>query len=442
VQVLSVVGARPQFVKLAPVDRALRAARHQHVIVHTGQHYDGLLSQVFFDDLGIGQPDFNLEVGSCTAARQVAGILAGLDPVLTSQPPDWVLVYGDTNSTLGGALAAAQHRLPLAHLEAGLRSFDRRMPEERNRVLADHAADLLLAPTPVAMQNLAAEGLRHRTVLTGDVMVDTLTEIRARIDADPARYRPALAGDGPYLLATVHRAETTDDPDRLVATLDALGSCPLPVRLAAHPRLIERARGFGLPLTAGALRAYEPLPYPQMIAAMLASSGVVTDSGGLQKEALLLGVPCTTLRGRTEWPETLHDGWNVLVPDLRDLPAAVSRPRPRSHPPSPYGPGGAAGRVVAELAARAELAATAARPLDEDLDPQSLRAAAGPGRRDTALRVRPGARRARPRRHDLREQLQPLQPDRRATGAGGTAAGPGHRRRPVRLDPHRPVPGQ
>jgi UDP-N-acetylglucosamine 2-epimerase (non-hydrolysing) len=343
-----VVGARPQFVKLAPVDQALRAAGHHHVIAHTGQHYDDLLSGAFFDDLGIGPPQVNLGVGSCGAAGQVAGTLAGLDPVLAGHEPDWVLVYGDTNSTLGGALAAAARRLPLAHLEAGLRSFDRAMAEERNRVLADHAADLLLAPTPAAMANLAAEGLARRAVLTGDVMVDTLTAMRARAAAQ----RAPFAGDGPYLLATVHRAETTDDRDRLAATLDALSRCPLPVRLVAHPRLAERARGFGLPLTTGALRASGPLRYPQMIAAMLASRGLVTDSGGLQKEALLLGVQCTTLRDRTEWPETLTGGWNVLVPDLRDLPAAVSRPRPGGDPPAAYGTGGAARRVVAELAAR------------------------------------------------------------------------------------------
>ena len=188
-------------------------------------------------------------------------------------------------------------------------------------------------------------------------MVDTLAAIRARIDADPgnrAGYLPGFAKAGPYLLATVHRAETTDNPGRLAATLDALRRCPLPVRLVAHPRLTERAGQFGLPLSAGALETSGPLPYPHMVAAMLGSSGVVTDSGGLQKEALMLGVPCTTLRARTEWPETLQDGWNVLVPDLRDLGAAVSRPRPCGIPPSPYGHRGVAGRVVAELAARAD----------------------------------------------------------------------------------------
>jgi UDP-N-acetylglucosamine 2-epimerase (non-hydrolysing) len=350
VKVLSVVGARPQFVKLAPVDRALSEHGHEHVIVHTGQHYERLLSGAFFDDLDIATPKFNLGVGSGTHAKQVAGILAGLEPVLADVRPDWVLVYGDTNSTLGGALAAAQHDLPLAHLEAGLRSFDRRMPEERNRVVADHLADLLLAPSPAGVANLVREGLALRAVLVGDVMVDVLTAMRARIAAAPEQYLPAFARAGPYLVATVHRAEITDDPNRLAATLDALATCPLPVRLLAHPRLADRARSLGLTLSIGSLKASDPLPYPSMIAAIAASRGLVTDSGGLQKEALLLGVPCTTLRARTEWPETLQGGWNVLVPQPRDLAAAVLRSRPPGEPPQPYGDGHAAPRVVAELA--------------------------------------------------------------------------------------------
>ena len=352
VRVLSVVGARPQFVKLAPIDRALRDHGHEHVIVHTGQHYDRLLSGAFFDDLEIPPARVNLGVGSGTHAAQVAGILAGLDPVLRDQRPDWVLVYGDTNSTLGGALAATQRDLPLAHLEAGLRSFDRGMPEERNRIVADHLADLLLAPSAASVTNLANEGLAGRAVLAGDVMVDALLTVRASLAAAPGRYLPAFASARPFLLATVHRPETTDDPGRLAATLNALAACPLPVSLLAHPRLADRAGRLGLPLSAGSLAAGDPLPYPRMIAAMAASRGLVTDSGGLQKEALMLGVPCTTLRARTEWPETLEGGWNMLVPDPRDLVAAATRPRPPGEPPQPYGTGGAAERVVAELAGR------------------------------------------------------------------------------------------
>jgi UDP-N-acetylglucosamine 2-epimerase (non-hydrolysing) len=353
VRVLSVVGARPQFVKLAPVDEALRERGHEHVIVHTGQHYDRLLSQAFFDDLGICEPAVNLRIGPAGPAGRLGAILARLDPVLAGATPDWVLVYGDTDSTLGGALAAAQRHLPLAHLEAGVRSFDRRMAEERNRVVTDHVSDLLLAPSRAAVRNAAAEGLAAWTVLTGDVMADVLAATRARVSAAPGRYLPPGLRAGPYLLATVHRAETTDDPGRLAATLRALAALPVPVRLLAHPRLADRAARLSLPLSAGAVEAHGPLPYPGMIAALLACDGLITDSGGLQKEALLLGVPCTTLRPVTEWPETLPGGWNVLVPEPRDLAAAVTRPRPPGRPPQPYGDGASAPRVVAELAARA-----------------------------------------------------------------------------------------
>jgi UDP-N-acetylglucosamine 2-epimerase (non-hydrolysing) len=350
VKVLSVVGARPQFVKLAPIDQALRKQGIDHVIVHTGQHYDPLLSQSFFDDLAIPPPVANLGVGSASHAVQTAAVLVGLDGVLVKQDPDWVLVYGDTNSTLGAALAAAQHQYSVAHVEAGLRSFDRRMPEERNRVVTDHLSDLLLAPTRAALAHLAAEGLAARSVIVGDVMVDSLAMVMARVTARPPTLPPALR-DGPFLLATLHRAETTDQSERLAATLAALASSPLPVKLLAHPRLTARAHQFDLPLTRGAVEAVEPLPYPAMIAAMQSCSGLITDSGGLQKEALLLGVPCTTIRAVTEWPETLDGGWNVLVPEPAGLASALTRPRPRGDPPKPYGDGRAAARVVAELLA-------------------------------------------------------------------------------------------
>jgi UDP-N-acetylglucosamine 2-epimerase (non-hydrolysing) len=351
VRVLSVVGARPQFVKLAPVDQALREQGHEHVIVHTGQHYDRLMSQAFFDDLAISEPDVNLRIGPGGPAAHLSAILTRLDPVLADASPDWVLVYGDTDSTLGGALTAAQRHLPLAHLEAGVRSFDRRMAEERNRVVTDHVSDLLLAPSRGALRNAAAEGLAGRTVLAGDVMADALAATRARVAGAPDRYLPPGLSAGPYLLATIHRAETTDDPGRLAATLRALASLPVKVRLLTHPRLASRAARFSLPLSAGAVRALEPLPYPGMIAALMGCDGLVTDSGGLQKEALLLGVPCTTLRPVTEWPETLEGGWNVLVPEPQGLAAAATRPRPAGRPPRPYGDGAAAPRAVAELAA-------------------------------------------------------------------------------------------
>ncbi|GGZ27365.1 UDP-N-acetyl glucosamine 2-epimerase [Streptomyces inusitatus] len=351
-KVLSVVGARPQLVKLAPVAAAFAATEHRHVIVHTGQHYDADLSDVFFSGLSIPAPDVHLGVGSGSHGVQTGAALAALDEVFARERPDWVLVYGDTNSTLAGALSAVKSRLPVAHLEAGLRSFNRGMPEEHNRVLTDHCADLLLAPTEEAVRHLAREGLAGRTRLAGDVMVDICLRVRDRVLAAGAPVPPARIPAGrPFLLATLHRPDNTDDPVRLASLIGALAALPLPVALLAHPRLVARAREYGVGLARGSVRVCRPLPYAELVAAVLASAGVVTDSGGLQKEAFLLGRPCTTLRPETEWVETLDGGWNVLVPDPHELPsdrwsALAGRAAPRSPRGEPYGDGTAAGRVV------------------------------------------------------------------------------------------------
>ena len=354
VKILSVVGARPQFVKLAPVHRAMDVAGVQHVIVHTGQHYDPMLSDVFFDELGVGTPDVHLGVGSGSHGVQTGAMLGALDAVLDEHRPDWVLVYGDTNSTVAAALSAVKMHLPVAHLEAGLRSFNRRMPEEHNRVLTDHAADLLLAPTEVAMDHLSREGLAHRAVLVGDVMTDVLLATRDRIDSGiiPFVRERDLERDG-YYLATIHRADNTDDPARLAEILRSMAALDRPVVLLAHPRLVAKAAAHGIPLTQGALRAHAPLGYADLVAAALASAGVITDSGGLQKEAFLLRVPCTTVRDETEWTETVDLGWNVLVRTGDEILAAATRPRPASTSAAPYGDGRAAERVVAELVERA-----------------------------------------------------------------------------------------
>jgi UDP-N-acetylglucosamine 2-epimerase (non-hydrolysing) len=368
-KVISIVGARPQLVKLGAVAAAFGAAgpegrgQHRHLIVHTGQHYDAELSDVFFEGLGIPAPDVHLGVGSGGHAEQTAAVLTALDPVLECEQPDWVLVYGDTNSTLGGAIAAVKRHLPVAHLEAGLRSFNRRMPEEHNRVLTDHAADLLLAPTEEAMRHLAEEGLAGRSELVGDVMVDICHRVRDEMLAGrhpasatspglPAGINPAE----PYLVATLHRAENTDDPARLATLAAALAELPVPVALLAHPRLVARAKQHGVNLERGAVRMGRPQPYAGLVAAVLGAAGVVTDSGGLQKEAFLLGRPCTTLRSETEWVETLAGGWNVLVPDPSELgparwAATATRPAPDAPRGTPYGDGRAAERVVRTLAA-------------------------------------------------------------------------------------------
>lgn len=350
VKIVSVVGARPQFVKLAPIHKAAQAAGVEHVIVHTGQHYDPMLSDVFFEDLGIGTPDVHLGVGSGTHGVQTGAMLAALDAVFDEHRPDWVLVYGDTNSTVAAALSAVKMHIPVAHLEAGLRSFNRRMPEEHNRVMTDHAADLLLAPTQVAVDHLANEGLAKRTVLVGDVMTDVLLEVRNELAgaASPLLEELGLTAGG-YYVATIHRAENTDDPARLGEVASALAGLDKPVILLAHPRVVGKAAAHGIELTQGSLIAHAPLAYQDLIAAALSSAGVVTDSGGLQKEAFLLGVPCTTVRTETEWVETVELGWNVLANTADEIAAGVSRPRPIETDAEPYGDGHAADRVIKAL---------------------------------------------------------------------------------------------
>lgn len=354
-RVLSVVGARPQFVKLAAVAVSMSEATVEHVIVHTGQHYDDLMSEVFFTDLRIPTPDVHLGVGSGGHGMQTGAMLASLEPILEEHRPDWVLVYGDTNSTLAGAVSAVKLHLPVAHLEAGLRSFNRVMPEEHNRVLTDHAADLCLAPSVTAMANLEREGLAARSVLVGDVMTDILYRVRhASAGSAPARPR-GMPAEGGYYVATIHRAENTDDPRRLGLVVAALASLDRPVVLLAHPRLVARAAAAGIELQSGAVHVNPPLPYPALLSLVAGSMGVVTDSGGLQKEAFLLGVPCTTLRAETEWTETVELGWNVLAGGeaaLRRLSRVVSRPMPPPPVSSPYGDGHAADRVVELLLSR------------------------------------------------------------------------------------------
>ena len=350
-KILSVVGARPQFVKLAPIAQECAARGVEHVIVHTGQHYDPMLSDVFFSDLGIPDPDVHLGAGSGSHGVQTGSILAAMDEVLEEHRPDWVLVYGDTNSTLAGALSAVKLHVPVAHLEAGLRSFNRRMPEEHNRVLTDHAADLLLAPTQVARDHLAAEGLGPRTVVVGDVMIDVLHRVRDElVDSDEVLDDLGMPPRG-FSLATIHRAENTDDPARLGAIVTALQEVDHPVVLLAHPRLRARAAEHGLDLDGGALTTRDPLAYPRLVGAVSRARGVITDSGGLQKEAFALRTPCTTVRTETEWVETVELGWNVLVEPGPAVARAASRPAPEPTDAAPYGEGRAAAAVLDALLA-------------------------------------------------------------------------------------------
>ena len=344
-RIISVVGARPQFVKLAAVSQSLRETDIEHVIVNTGQHYDSNLSDVFFEDLKIPAADVSLGIGSGTHGVQTGAMLAALDETFTEYQPEIVLVYGDTNSTLAAALSAVKLHFPVAHLEAGLRSFNREMPEEHNRVLTDHASDLLLPPTLVAHQHLVNEGLGHRSVIVGDVMTDVCYMTRDIVKNIPENF----GIDGEYLTSTIHRAENTDNPDRLRNIIESLQRLPITVALLAHPRLKAKAKEFSITLEKGAVKLFDPMPYPQTIKIMLGSRGVVTDSGGLQKEAYLLEVPCTTIRTETEWVETLEDSWNVLSPDAKNLESIVMRGRPTTPTKEVYGDGNASLRVVEAL---------------------------------------------------------------------------------------------
>jgi UDP-GlcNAc3NAcA epimerase len=348
-RIISIVGARPQFVKAAALCRAVRGRDIEHRIVHTGQHYDPDMSDVFFRELGIPAPDYSLGVGSASHAVQTAEIMRALEPVLRAERPDWVVLYGDTNSTMAGATVAAKLCLATAHVEAGLRSFNRRMPEEINRIVADHLSSLLLAPTAAAMENLAREGLADRTVLTGDVMYDITLEVRA-LAAGRGAGLPDYC-DGKFALATVHRAENTDDPQRLLAIMEGLERVAgeiCPVVFPVHPRTRKclANAGFG-PRN---LKLVAPLGYLEMALLESRAEFILTDSGGVQKEAYFLEVPCITLREETEWVETLANGCNVLAgADAQRIVDAARRARAAGPWTAAYGTGRAAGAILDAL---------------------------------------------------------------------------------------------
>jgi len=320
--------------------------------VHTGQHFDDELSAVFFDELGLPAPDRELGIARGTDASQTARMLAALEPVVAQARPDAVLVYGDTNSTLAGALAGASAGVPVAHVEAGMRSFDRAMPEELNRVLTDHAASLLLCSSELAVENLRREGVGGTVELVGDVMVDVALTVQPR-----ARTRTELVTargltPGRYVLATAHRAGNVDHAARLALLVELLLAVPEPVLLALHPRTRERLRAAGWlerVRRSGRVTITPPLGYLELTALLCNARAVLTDSGGLQKEAYLAGVPCVTLRSSTEWGETVQLGWNALVDlDREAAVAALARTPPSERPPL-YGDGRAGERVIAAL---------------------------------------------------------------------------------------------
>jgi UDP-N-acetylglucosamine 2-epimerase (non-hydrolysing)/UDP-GlcNAc3NAcA epimerase len=351
-RVVTVIGNRPQFVKAAAVSRRLRAG-HDELLVHTGQHHDDELSTIFVEELGVPRPERELGVHGGTNTEQTARMLAALGPLLADERPDVVLVYGDTNSTLAGGLAAAQAGLPVAHVEAGMRSFDRAMPEELNRVLTDHLSDLLLCPSETAVENLAREHVAGRVELVGDVMVDVALLFQPRALADDGPLARAGVTPGEYTLVTAHRAGNVDDPARLRQLVDLLLALPLPAVLPMHPRTRARleAAGWLAELEdAPRIRLQPPLGYVEFTALLARARAVLTDSGGVQKEAYLAGVPCVTLRDSTEWVETVDAGWNVLVDLDAEAALAALDGRPPAERPALYGDGQAGARVVAALA--------------------------------------------------------------------------------------------
>jgi len=316
-KVVSIVGARPQFIKAAAVSRVLRAEPGvQEVLVHTGQHYDDNMSRVFFEELEIPEPDYHLGIGGGTHGQNTGRMLEAIERVLLKEQPDWVLVYGDTDSTLAGALAAVKLHIPVAHVEAGLRSFNRRMPEEINRVLTDHASDILFAPTETAVKNLRCEGIAEDKIyLVGDVMYDAALYYGAKAEVKSQLLKQLGLPPRGYILATVHRAENTDDPGRLRAILEALAEVhqEVPVVFPVHPRTRKRTEAFGLEGYLKKVLALEPVGYLDMVMLEKNACLIATDSGGVQKEAYFYRVPCVTLREETEWLELLESGWNRLA---------------------------------------------------------------------------------------------------------------------------------
>lgn len=356
ITVITVVGARPQFVKAAAVSRAIAAyndfgsSRISEKIVHTGQHYDKSMSQVFFDELKIPRPWRNLEVGSASHGKQTATMMERLEQLMLADPPDLLLTYGDTNSTLAAALVAAKLHIPVAHVEAGLRSYNRRMPEEINRVLTDHVSSLLFCPSQKSADNLASEGIVDGVHVVGDVMFDALLFYRELAQSSTDIRRTLGLVDNEYSVATIHRAETTASRETLAEVLHGLGQTGQQIFMPLHPRTSNQIKSFGIDIPSN-LKILEPISYLQMIELVAGSQRVFTDSGGLQKEAFWLGKPCVTLRSETEWTELVDLGWNIVVGTNQDkiLSSAQYTVSP-AEPPPIYGKGNAAATVIGVIA--------------------------------------------------------------------------------------------
>jgi UDP-N-acetylglucosamine 2-epimerase len=347
-KVLTVVGARPQFIKAAPVSKALRQVGVEEFLVHTGQHYDEAMSQVFFDEMNIPPPDVNLEVGSASHGQQTGEMLIRLEEVMMREKPDCVLVYGDTNSTLAGALAACKLQIPIAHVESGLRSFNRTMPEEHNRVVADHCAEILFCPTQTAVNNLTKEGISKGVHFVGDTMYDAVLQF-----GEIAKQRSSILASlnlkaKEFILATVHRPYNTDEPEQLANLLSIFHALDETIVFPVHPRTRQKITQLNGALTkkvfSGKIQLVEPVGYFDMLALEQNARLIMTDSGGVQKEAYFFAIPCVTLRPETEWVETVASGWNRVVgtESSRIAVAVRSKDWPAGPPPALFGTGAAA----------------------------------------------------------------------------------------------------
>lgn len=358
-KIVTIVGARPQFIKAAAVSRVIRndyATQIEEVLVHTGQHYDENMSKVFFEDLDIPHPKFNLEISGGQHGAMTGRMLEAIEKVLLEEAPNWVLIYGDTNSTLAGALAAAKLHIPVAHVEAGLRSFNMRMPEEINRILSDRVSTLLFCPTQAAVQNLRAEGVTKGVHDVGDVMYDVAMHYRDRARQSSTILRELGLTEKNFILATCHRAENTDDPQRLGGIMTALAEigASTPVVFPMHPRTRKLISDYGLQRHLETVHVTDPLPFLDIVALEQAAQVILTDSGGVQKEAFFYGVPCVTMRDETEWVETVELGWNCLAGASRPaiLAAAQAAMQKNTAPPTnsaPYGQGNAAQKILSQL---------------------------------------------------------------------------------------------
>lgn len=343
----SIIGARPQFIKVAPLHREL-SKWHEHVLIHTGQHYDYEMSKVFFEKLQIPEPDYNLGIGSGSHGEQTGRMLISIEQVLMKEKPDLVIVYGDTNSTLAGALAAAKLNLPIAHVEAGLRCYNMKVPEEINRVLTDHISSIFLCPSSIAIENLAREGIERNVHLVGDIMIQCLMEVEDKLSKEYLEKFGIC--DREYVLATIHRQENADVKTRLEAILLALRGCGDTVVLPLHPRTAKYAKLFGLDhllQTSATFRILQPLDFITFASLEKHAKVIVTDSGGVQKEAHYFGVPCITIRNETEWIETVKEKWNVLVDANKDnIISAIRNARPGTSKMTRYGDTHVAERIA------------------------------------------------------------------------------------------------